>query len=98
MPTDYTTYFTSEQTATEATQGYSSYTNLAGPAQTRSFDWLYFVSTQPDTLVPATMTSYKSRQEARAARRVFVAATPDTRYYIVRLATSVLDGLMSVVS
>lgn len=97
MPTDYTTYFTDPAHATAAA-GYSSYTNLASPAQTRSFDWLYFVSTQPDTLVPVTMTSYKSRQEARAARRVFVAATPDTRYYIVRLATSALDGLMSVVS
>jgi hypothetical protein len=98
MPTDYTTYFTSEQTATEATQDYSTYTNLASPAQTRSFDWLYFISTQPYTLVPATMTSYKSREEVRAARRLFVATTPDTRYYILRLPTSALDDLISVVS
>ena len=43
MPTDYTTYFTSQQNNTQATQGYTSYTELQGPAQARSFDWVYFV-------------------------------------------------------
>lgn len=98
MPTDYTTYFSSQQNATQATQGYASYTDLQQPAQTRSFDWVYFVSTQPDSFVPATMTSYKSREDARAARRVLAAATPDSRYYIVRFAASALDTLMARVS
>lgn len=98
MPTDYTSYSPEPPTTSTDALDYSGYTNLASPAQTRSFDWLYFISTQSCTLVPATMTSYKSREEVRAARRLFVATTPDTRYYIIRLPTSALDDLMSVVS
>lgn len=95
MPTDYTTYFTTQQNNTQAAQDYAAYTDLQGPAQTRSFDWVYFISTQPDSFVPATMTSYKSREDARAARRVLTAATPDSNYYIVRFAASALDTLMA---
>lgn len=98
MPTDYTTYLATQQNNTQATPSYTTYADLQGPAQTRSFDWVYFVSTQPDSFVPATMTSYKSREDARAARRVLSAAAPDSRYYIVRFAARALDTLMLRVS